>query len=432
MDPFVTQQKAELHKPREMREWLAAYDASRDAAVTLLLIGIRDLKQINEREGRAGGDAAIRQTGDLLLKFAEQQLVSFVRIGRMPGREFVAVLEGRLSRAQLDTLCLDMVDWLSTDPGKQEHSIRISPRIGIARSNADESGMDILQRATAALAEAYAGKGARIAYAKSGSGQAANRARQLDMELPQAIAQGSLSVMFQPQFMAKTLQLKGAEALVRWHHPILGEVGADALFAAADRCDLREELSQLIQKKALETAAIWPMALDMLQLSINLGAGELHAGLAEKLMAMIIQSGFAPNRLTLELTEESLIQDVEMASILLESLRNKGVSIALDDFGTGFSSLAYLNALPLDYLKIDKAMIHAMEHNGPSHGKDRIVARAIIALGQALGMKVIAEGVETKQQLLQLQEDGCDYVQGFLLSPPLTPSEFEAFALRSD
>ena len=141
-----------------------------------------------------------------------------------------------------------------------------------------------------------------------------------------------------------------------------------------------------------------------------------------------METEFVAERLTLELTEESLVRDVDKAAEQLALLREKGISVALDDFGTGYSSLAYLKMLPLDYLKLDKGMTPDIM----GEEKDRIVLRAIIAMGQALGLKIIAEGVETLEELEMLSAEGCDFYQGFLASPPLTPSEFEKFALRSN
>jgi diguanylate cyclase len=130
----------------------------------------------------------------------------------------------------------------------------------------------------------------------------------------------------------------------------------------------------------------------------------------------------------LELTEESLVRDIELASAQLERLRDIGIRIAVDDFGTGYSSLAYLKALPLDYLKLDKGMTPDISGTG----KDRIVLRAIIAMGKALGLKVIAEGVESENELEMLQAEGCDYFQGFLRSPPLSAADFEHYAMLAN
>ncbi len=203
-------------------------------------------------------------------------------------------------------------------------------------------------------------------------------------------------------------------------------MGAGHLFASADRCDLREELSELIQDRSIALAAKWPAQLSSLRLSVNLGADEMGEGHSARLKAMLALHGFDPARLTLELTEESLVKDIELASAELQSLREHGIRIAVDDFGTGYSSLSYLKTLPLDYLKLDKGM--TPDINGT--GKDRIILRAIIAMAKALELQIIAEGVERADELETLRAEGCDFFQGFLLSPPLTPEEFERFAMK--
>ena len=191
---------------------------------------------------------------------------------------------------------------------------------------------------------------------------------------------------------------------------------------------MREELSHLIQEGAINLAARWPAALNNLRLAVNLGAEELTDNYGPRLLELLGQSGFEPDRLTLELTEESLIRDLDLAAGQLELLRSKGVRVAVDDFGTGYSSLAYLKALPLDYLKIDKGMTPDIVGTG----KDRVILRAVIAMAKALDIAIIAEGVERPEELEMLKAEGCDYFQGFLRAPPLAPADFENFALRSD
>ncbi len=417
-----------MARARDTREWLAAYDSRRDPPIALMVIGIRDLKQINERHGRASGDQAIEATGDAICRYARRSRLDVALVGRLPGREFLLVARGNMSRATLNEEARKLIDDLWVPPGKESGSIPVSVRIGLSKSGKADSGTDLLHRATAALGEAYSRKGERIAYAKA-SGQSGRKiAQKLDNGLRDAIAGREISIMLQPQFAVADKHLVGAEALARWHHPELGEVGADRLFAAADRCDLREELSQLLQEEAIAAASRWPAALNDLRLSVNLGAGELSGSYAQQLMALLAGTGFHAQRLTLELTEESLVRDLEQASSILERLRSEGIRIALDDFGTGYSSLAYLKTLPLDYLKLDKGMTPDIG----GEGKERIVLRAIIAMGQALGLKIIAEGVESEEELAMLREEACEYFQGFLLAPPLTPEEFEKFALRSD
>ena len=349
-------------------------------------------------------------------------------MARLPGREFLLVLDGALGRKQLEQAAKKLLDLVSVDMGSEADPLHISTRIGIVQAVLGETGPDLLARAGKALATAYARKGKRFAFAEYEGAQAPQISSAIDAGLRAAIIGGDISIVFQPQFEVATGRLVGAEALARLSHAELGEVGAGDLFAAADRCDLREELSHLIQREAIGLAAKWPAALGDLRLAVNLGAEELGESYSAHLLGLLEQTGFAADRLTLELTEESLVRDIELAAAQLEILRGHAVRIAVDDFGTGYSSLAYLKTLPLDYLKIDKGMTPDIGGTG----KDRIVLRAIIAMGKALDLKIIAEGVERAEELEMLKAEDCDYFQGYLRSPPLSPSDFEKFALRSN
>lgn len=417
-----------MARAREAREWLAAYQQRLQGSVTLFLIGIRDLKQINERHGRGAGDAAIRQVGHRITAFAATLHGTARMVARLPGREFMMILDGHRDEKAAEDIAEQLLDALS---GKLEESgglLHINPRIGFAQAEIGETGAELHFRVNDALAKAYARKGKRYYFAEPQAALGFRLQAELDAGLRTAMESDQITVMFQPQFEVATGRLVGAEALARWHHPKRGEIGAGPLFSAADRCDMRDELSQLIQRKAIGVAAQWSGALSDLRLAVNLGAEELGDGYSERLLSLLKETGFSPMRLTLELTEESLIRDVDRAAIQLEALRKYDVRIAVDDFGTGYSSLAYLKALPLDYLKLDKGMTPDISGTG----KDRIVLRAIIAMGKALELQIIAEGVESEGELEMLRLEGCDYFQGFLRSPPLRAEEFERFALLAN
>jgi diguanylate cyclase len=415
-----------MARARDAREWVALYRQERHGPAALLLIGIRDLKQVNERYGREAGNLAIRVTATRLRAALFDIAQSVTLLARLPGREFVLVLSGDRELDDIEPIARRLLTHLAEALPHGADKMHISPRIGIAIAQQGESGIELLNRAQGALADAYARKGRKLSVAAPAVDLQSGIANQLDRQLRDAIDAGDINIMFQPQFVVADGQLSGVEALARWHHSELGEVGAGHLFAAADRCDLREELSALIQERAISLAAEWPAELRALRLSVNLGADELGEGYSERLLAILKKHRFDAKLLTLELTEESLVRDIGIASAELEKLRSLGVRIALDDFGTGYSSLAYLKTLPLDYLKLDKGM--TPDINGT--GKDRIVLRAIIAMAKALELQIIAEGVEREDELATLHAEGCDYFQGFLRSTPLKPDEFERFAMK--
>lgn len=417
-----------MARARSARERLADYAGAQHAPLTLLLVGIKDLKQINERLGRERGDDVIREVGGKIIAFAGEHVSGVELVARMPGREFLLIIGGQPTAKQLEALARKLLDALSVDLGDEGEPLHISARVGIACAEPHEMGTELLHRAGTALSQAYARKGKRMAFAEYQGTTDSQMSAAIDAGMRAAVAERQIAIVLQPQFEVATGRLVGAEALARLQHRELGEIGAEQLFAAADRCDLREELSNLIQEQAIRIAAKWPAALGDLRLAVNLGAEELGEGYCGRLLALLERTGFAADRLTLELTEESLVRDIELASAELEQLRAKNIQIAVDDFGTGYSSLAYLKTLPLDYLKIDKSMTPDISGTG----KDRIVLRAIIAMAKALELKIIAEGVEREEELEMLKAEGCDYFQGYLRSPPLSPDDFERFALRSN
>lgn len=410
-----------MRRARDAREWQSVEP---DGPATMLLLGIKDLKQINEHLGRNAGDKAIRRVGEKLRAFAAQQLSPISFMARMPGREFMLVVKGNEAGRHTELAAQKLLEMVSTDLGEPGAPLYVSARVAIALSQAGETRQQLVARATQALAEAYERKGERFVIADdSNAGTLPDRA-QLDATMRVALAQRQIAIMLQPQFAVATGALVGAEALARLNHPVLGVVSAGDLFAAADRCDLREELSYHIQQEAIAISAKWPETFGQLRLAVNLGAEEMTDDYGTRLLQLLDDAKFSPDRLTLELTEESLVRDLQLAAGQLELLRSKGVRIAVDDFGTGYSSLAYLKALPLDYLKIDKGMTPDIAGNG----KDRIILRAIIAMAKALGLLIIAEGVEKQEELEMLKAEGCDYFQGYLCAPPLTPDRFAALA----
>ena len=219
----------------------------------------------------------------------------------------------------------------------------------------------------------------------------------------------------------------GVEALARWQHPQYGELGAATLFGVAEGSDYLAQLSDHVQRKAIAAAAAWPEALAHLRLSVNITAADIvRPGFAAQFLAMVRDSGFPPERLTVEVTESGLIEDLSAAAFLLAELRGGGLRVAIDDFGTGYSSLAYLKALPLDYLKIDKRLCQDIAGSP----RDRIVVRGVIDMARSLGLDVVAEGVETEEQLSLLAQEGCTLYQGFLCSPPVTTAALADLMVR--
>lgn len=241
-----------------------------------------------------------------------------------------------------------------------------------------------------------------------------------DLELEGHIAADRVQAVFQPQFNLASGRIVSVEALAR----LPGCDDARDLFARAAASGLAERLSHLVQRKALRIVGTWTGALGALGVSINILPEDLgRAAFAERLLAEIEAAGIDPARVTVEITENSLIADDPRVAARLGQLRDRGVKIAVDDFGTGYASLLYLSSLPLDVLKIDRGLIDRIEDGT----RDRIVVQAIIRLARELDLELVIEGVETAAQLAMLSEWGCDLYQGFLGARPMSEAELARF-----
>ena len=301
---------------------------------------------------------------------------------------------------------------------------RLAPRVALLRASEGELAADALDTLSQALAEAQRQPGVRLVWADGRRAPRGRSAAALEADLLAALARNEIAVLFQPQFALDDGRLTGAEALARWEHPTLGRIGAATLFAVAERADQTLQLSQHIAARALSAAAAWPHELG-LRLSLNLTAGDLSVGnFADTIRAAVEAAGFPADRLTLEVTEQALLVDLEGAAVALSELAAAGVRVALDDFGSGFANFRYLKLLPLDYLKLD----HSLTDDVVTLPRDRAILRAIVAMARALELKVIAEGVESEEQRALLKAEGCDYFQGFLRAGPMATHEFAAFA----
>ena len=394
--------------PAAARGWIDGRSA-RAEPLSVILIALSRFDLVNSGYGRPAGDALIRAAARRITTEARAVLGNEYVVARSKGPEFlVGIGDGVDAEAAASALSAALSRPFAIDGAL----VSVGARMGVATARSGEGATALIRRATDALDDARASDGATIRFA--GSPVIADA---LSVDLRRAIDGGEISVLFQPQVAIVTGKITGVEALARWEHPVFGAVGAEQLFAAADRADLGLALSDHIQRLALETAAAWPEPLSSQRLSINLTAADIaRPGFADIFLDRVDAARFARGRLTVEITESGLIDDLGAAAQLLATLRHAGCRVAIDDFGTGYSSLAYLKALPLDYLKIDKKL--AQDITGSP--RDRVVVRGVIEMARSLGLTVIAEGVETEEQLDLLAKEGCQYYQGFLCAEPLT------------
>ena len=394
-------------------EWL-----SRGDKVQALLIGLRRFDAVNLAYGTSAGDAALSEVAQRLKQFAASELDGGWLAARSGGDGFLLLASEPCSRERWQLAAGQLLDALARPIATAWGTVRLSPRGALLRGIEGDSAPTVFDRLGQALGTAMGQSARRVIWADGETTKTGLSAAQLEADLLLALDRGEIEVVYQPQFGCLDNRLSGGEALARWNHPVLGRVGAGALFAIAERADHVAQLSQHIAQLALKGAKAWPMDL---RLSLNVTPNDLaSANYAQRLNGLIKASGFAPWRLTLEVTEQVLLSDTAHAAAVLRELAGQGVRIALDDFGAGFCNFRYLKLLPLHYLKLDRAMIDGVAGDS----RDLAVLRAIIAMAGALDLKVIAEGVESEAQRALIAAEGCASYQGFLMAQPMSAAQF--------
>ena len=403
------------------RERLSALLAAEGGgAIVLLLLSVSRYDAINAAFGRETGDSVLQAVARRIERQADGRNEL---IARMAGAEFAILLGAPTTLGDGRFLAGELIEAIGRPFVSGDHAITLGCRVGVTISQAGDDAAALLRRASAALAEAKISDSAPVRVLEEGAESQTAREDRLEVDLRRALDQDEIEMRYQPQVSVTNGEIVGVEALARWRHPYYGELGATTLFRVAERSDYLVQLSDHVHRRAIGAAAAWPASLAGLRLSVNITAADmLRPGFAAQFLTLVRESGFDPGRLTVEVTESGLIEDLGAAAALLADLRAGGLRVAIDDFGTGYSSLAYLKALPLDYLKIDKRL--SQDITGSV--RDRIVVRGVIDMARSLGLDVIAEGVETEEQLGLLAEEGCNLYQGFLCSPPVDSEALEA------
>ena len=398
------------------RAWLADRLRADAGGAVVLLVALTRFDAINMAFGRASGDAVLQAAARRIERQVDAD-GERRRVARLAGAEFAVLLDAPADVAEARFLAGHIVQALNRPFISGDHAITIGSRIGIAVSRPGDNAAALLRRASAALADAKAQEGAPVSLIDDAAERASARGERLEVDLRRALDADEIDVLFQPQVEIASGRIVGVEALARWNHPDHGALGAATLFGVAERSDYLPQLSDHVQRKALELAAAWPAMLGNLRVAVNVTAQDIvRPGFADQLLATVAASGVGPERVTVEVTESGLIEDLPAAAALLGRLRSGGLRTAIDDFGTGYSSLAYLRALPIDYLKLDKRLCEDITGSA----RDRVVVRSVIDMAHSLGLAVVAEGVETQDQLALLSQEGCALYQGFLCAPPLT------------
>lgn len=394
-----------------------------DEEFAVLCVDLDGLKEVNDVFGHALGDKLLIEVAQRFQDTARGGLVA-----RLSGDEFGLIIDGKQPDAGL-ALAQQLGEALAPEFHIDGRAVRagITTGMSIFPHNGPD-GASLLANAGAALFRAKQKSRGTISLYQPEMDQQIRDRRVLHQDLSKAIKNGELSLAFQPQGIARNSvaesEIIGFEALARWQHPVRGQVSPAEFIPIAEESGLIVEMGEWILRQVCREAASWPKPL---QVAVNLSPAQfMHGDVVGLVHSILIETGLAPGRLELEITEGVLIEDFDRGLALLRRLKALGVRISMDDFGSGYSSLSYLQAFPFDKIKIDRAFIINLGRNPQSAA----IVRAVIDLGHGLEMSIIAEGVETIDQLAFLAREGCDGVQGYLLGKPLPIGQYAGLVGR--
>lgn len=389
-------------------------------AVTLIFLDLDRFKEVNDTLGHDMGDLLLKETARRLLRCVRENDT----VARLGGDEFTVVLNNLEYQANTEVVAQKILDRIAEPFELGDEQVYISASMGISSFPEDGQNVEmLLKNADQAM---YAAKDLgrnRYQFFKRTMQEAATSRMRMTNDLRLAIAEHQFSLHYQPILELATRHIHKAEALIRWHHPGKGLVSPVEFIPVAEDSGLINEIGDWVFLEATRQLAQWRLQYPYLQVSVNKSPVQFRATSKKGLVwcDRMATLGMAGNSIAVEITEGLLLDARDSVVEKLKALRACGIEISIDDFGTGYSSLAYLRKFHIDYVKIDRSFTANIAPNS----SDMVLCEAIIVMAHKLGMKVIAEGIETQAQLDLLIEAGCDYGQGYLFSMPLPADEFE-------
>ena len=391
-------------------------DAKRNSRNLIVMnIGLDRFKHINDSLGHDSGDV-------LLVRIAARLKEGIRRgdlVSRISGDQFVVTLTDVDKKTNIDRLIRNFIDDFSQPFYISEHTLHVSVSIGIACYPDDTTSVDgLLRDCESAMFQAKQRGGTNFRYYSQDMREKSKERLYLENELRRAISRHELDVFYQPQVNLRTGKIVGVEALARWTHPKLGMVSPVQFIPVAEEIGLISEIGQWVMKRACADMTLMQKdRKEALRLSINLSAHQfMDDNLVQKIANVLNETGFPPENLELEITESLFMEDVDNVAETLNILSGQGIRVSMDDFGTGYSSLSYLKRFPINTIKVDRSFVKDII----SDEDDALIVRATIQMAHSLSLDIVAEGVETEEQLRFLINQKCDKIQGFYFSRPLS------------
>jgi diguanylate cyclase (GGDEF)-like protein/PAS domain S-box-containing protein len=387
--------------------------------VAVLFLDLDGFKHINDSLGHP--------IGDKLLQSIAKRLVDCVRssdtVSRQGGDEFVVLLSEMEQSEDAAISAMRLLQAVAEAHTIDQHDLHVTTSIGV--SVFPDDGMDaetLIKNADTAMYQAKENGRQSYQFFKSPMNVRAVERQSIEENLRRALEQQEFALHFQPKINLKTGKISGAEALIRWTHPVRGPVSPAQFIPVAEDCGLILPIGQWVLREACKQARAWVEAgLPLATMAVNISSMEFRdENFLQSVFTTLSETGLDPRSLELELTESVLMKRAESAASVLKTLREKGVQIAVDDFGTGYSSLSYLRKFPIDALKIDQSFVRQIT----TTPDDTSIVTAVISMGRSLKLRVVAEGVETHEELVFLQARLCDEAQGYYFSRPVLPQQF--------
>jgi diguanylate cyclase (GGDEF)-like protein len=410
-----------LANRRELMRSVSEAVAAKDSGV-LLLLDLDHFKRVNDLHGHLAGDQLLRYVAEAMNQ-AAPNAGCCARIG---GDEFAILLEGA-SAADGEAVAQSILNRLTTPLVVGGAQIQASASVGLAQLGRSQSDEDLLRQSDVALYAAKAAGRNGFAWFDRELERELSERLKLEEDIRTGVQNGEFVPFFQPLIDLASREMVGFEALARWRSPTRGFMEAEGFIDAAERSGLIGPLTMSVIEQALKEARDWPAHL---KIAVNVSPAQFRdRTLAEQIMKLLASTGFPAHRLEIEITEASLLEDRDQVLTIVQSLKNVGVSISLDDFGTGYASLAQVNSLPIDRIKIDKSFISTMVKSEQTAA----IVNTIASLGHTLSVPITAEGVESEQVRNELRRVGCSEAQGWLFGRAVSADTVRTFLeMKSD